>query len=113
MSTPPTPYDVLGGAEMFRRLVARFYEGVAGDPVLRPLYPEDELDAADVLEVDACVVVWLASAGSWPETSWMTIPPVVVKKRAVAAPTTRRRMRLTRSRRFCRGVEDMGTAWAP
>lgn len=74
---------------------------------------EVELDAADVFEVDACVVVWLASAGSWPETSWMTIPPVVVKKRAVAAPTTRRRMRLTRSRRFCRGVEDMGTAWAP
>jgi hemoglobin len=42
----PTPYDVLGGAQTFRRLVERFYAGVATDPVLRPLYPEDDLGPA-------------------------------------------------------------------
>jgi hemoglobin len=36
-----TLYDVVGGAEWFESLVQRFYDGVAVDPVLRPLYPED------------------------------------------------------------------------
>jgi hemoglobin len=35
-----------GGEQTFRTLVARFYEGVAGDPVLRPLYPEQDLGPA-------------------------------------------------------------------
>ena len=33
-------YDRVGGMPFFERLVGRFYEGVATDPVLRPLYPE-------------------------------------------------------------------------
>jgi hemoglobin len=45
VSQPPidarTVYEAAGGAETFERIVARFYQGVAGDPVLRPLYPED------------------------------------------------------------------------
>jgi hemoglobin len=40
-------YDAVGGEETFRRLVHRFYEGVAEDPVLRPLYPEPDLTAAE------------------------------------------------------------------
>lgn len=40
-------YEAMGGAETFRRLVHRFYQGVAGDPVLRPLYPEDDLTGAE------------------------------------------------------------------
>jgi hemoglobin len=36
-----TLYDRVGGASFFERLVGRFYEGVSGDPVLRPLYPQD------------------------------------------------------------------------
>ena len=43
----PTLYDLVGGAETFRRLVARFYEGVRDDPVLRPLYPEEDLGPAE------------------------------------------------------------------
>jgi hemoglobin len=44
----PRPfYEQIGGAETFRRLVARFYEGVAADPVLRPLYPEEDLGPAE------------------------------------------------------------------
>lgn len=39
-------YQVVGGRPTFERLVAKFYEGVAADPVLRPLYPEDSLDGA-------------------------------------------------------------------
>jgi hemoglobin len=42
----PTLYDLVGGEETFRRLVARFYAGVATDPVLRPLYPEEDLGPA-------------------------------------------------------------------
>ena len=38
----PTLYDQVGGLSFFERLVDRFYEGVAADPVLRPLYPEQE-----------------------------------------------------------------------
>ena len=42
-----TFYDAVGGAATFRRLVAAFYAGVADDPVLRPLYPEEDLDPAE------------------------------------------------------------------
>jgi hemoglobin len=41
-------YDQIGGAETFRRLVHRFYQGVADDPVLRPLYPENDFADAEV-----------------------------------------------------------------
>jgi hemoglobin len=40
-------YDAVGGEPTFRKLVARFYEGVATDPVLRPLYPEEDLGPAE------------------------------------------------------------------
>jgi hemoglobin len=41
-------YDAVGGHETFQRLVHRFYEGVASDPPLRALYPEEDLaDAED------------------------------------------------------------------
>jgi hemoglobin len=33
-------YQQVGGEETFARLAQAFYEGVAKDPVLRPLYPE-------------------------------------------------------------------------
>lgn len=36
-----TLYERVGGQPWFDALVERFYEGVEGDPVLRPLYPED------------------------------------------------------------------------
>ena len=42
----PTLYELAGGLPFFARLVDRFYEGVAVDPVLRPLYPEDDLAGA-------------------------------------------------------------------
>jgi len=44
---PDTFYAAVGGEETFRKLVARFYAGVADDPVLRPLYPEEDLHGAE------------------------------------------------------------------
>jgi hemoglobin len=41
-----TFFAAVGGEETFRRLVERFYAGVADDPVLRPLYPDEDLRAA-------------------------------------------------------------------
>ena len=43
----PTFYDAVGGDETFRTLVHRFYQGVAGDPELRALYPEEDLSGAE------------------------------------------------------------------
>ena len=43
-----TFYDAVGGHETFVALVKRFYEGVAGDPPLRALYPEEDLGPAEV-----------------------------------------------------------------
>jgi hemoglobin len=40
MSEAPTLYDHVGGEPFFRALVDAFYDGVAADPVLAPLYPE-------------------------------------------------------------------------
>lgn len=42
-----TFYDEIGGAETLRRIVARFYEGVATDELLRPMYPEEDLGPAE------------------------------------------------------------------
>lgn len=40
-------YDQVGGHETFVALVHRFYEGVAEDPTLRALYPEEDLGPAE------------------------------------------------------------------
>jgi hemoglobin len=39
-------YDAAGGEATFRKLVERFYHGVATDPILRPVYPEEDLSGA-------------------------------------------------------------------
>jgi hemoglobin len=51
MSEPAQPeitfYEAIGGHQTFERLVHRFYQGVATDPVLRALYPDDDLGPAE------------------------------------------------------------------
>ncbi len=47
MATEVTFYEAVGGEETFRRLVHRFYQGIAADPLLRPLYPEEDLGPAE------------------------------------------------------------------
>ena len=39
-------YLHVGGRETFEKLVRVFYDGVADDEVLRPLYPEEDLEGA-------------------------------------------------------------------
>ena len=39
-------YEQAGGSPFFEALVARFYDGVVEDPVLRPIYPEADLRPA-------------------------------------------------------------------
>lgn len=43
---PLSFYDEIGGHDTFVRLVDTFYRGVAGDEVLRPMYPEEDLGPA-------------------------------------------------------------------
>jgi hemoglobin len=45
-SAAPTFYEQIGGHETIARIVEVFYEGVATDEVLRPLYPEEDLAPA-------------------------------------------------------------------
>ncbi|UGT92853.1 globin [Mycobacterium ostraviense] len=40
-------YDAVGGAKTFDAIVSRFYEQVAEDEILRPLYPEKDLSGAE------------------------------------------------------------------
>lgn len=47
MTIPEQFFNDIGGSETFRAIVARFYEQVADDPVLRPLYPEQDLGPAE------------------------------------------------------------------
>ena len=42
-----TYYDEIGGEATIRAIVHRFYQGVADDEVLRPLYPEEDLGPAE------------------------------------------------------------------
>ncbi|GAA0562287.1 globin [Actinomadura livida] len=47
MAEKVTFYEAVGGEETFHRLVHRFYQGVADDPDLRALYPEEDLGPAE------------------------------------------------------------------
>ncbi len=45
--TGQTFYDAVGGEQTFRTIVGRFYELVRDDEILRPMYPEEDLSAAE------------------------------------------------------------------
>lgn len=47
MSAPQNFYAEVGGAPVFHRIVHRFYEEVARDEILRPMYPEEDLGPAE------------------------------------------------------------------
>lgn len=46
MTDKVTYYEAFGGEPTFRKLVAEFYKGVADDPPLRAMYPEEDLGPA-------------------------------------------------------------------
>ncbi|MCA1942243.1 MAG: globin [Yonghaparkia sp.] len=41
-----TFFEQVGGHATFDRLVRRFYDGIADDPVLKPMYPEGDMEGA-------------------------------------------------------------------
>jgi len=47
VGNPVSFFEQVGGEETFHRIVARFYEEVKSDEVLRPLYPEEDLGPAE------------------------------------------------------------------
>ncbi len=49
MNPQTTVFELAGGAPAFHRLAQRFYEGVARDAVLRPMYPADLGESAHLL----------------------------------------------------------------
>jgi hemoglobin len=60
-----TLYDAAGGMPFFESLVDRFYDGVAGDAVLRPLYPEAD---DDLPEARHRLTLFLAQYWGGPRT---------------------------------------------
>lgn len=46
LGAPASLFERAGGEATFVSLVEAFYEGVETDPVLRPLYPDDDLAGA-------------------------------------------------------------------
>ena len=41
-----TDYDNFGGKDFFTSLVKDFYQEIINDPILKPMYPEDDLEGA-------------------------------------------------------------------
>jgi hemoglobin len=60
-----TIYEAAGGEETFTRLVDRFYAGVAGDPVLRLLYPDDDEELALAAEHLRLFLIQYWGGPSW------------------------------------------------
>ncbi|WP_029145392.1 globin [Microbacterium luticocti] len=46
-ATPLSFFDEIGGHDTFAKLVHLFYQGVATDEVLRPMYPAHDMDGAE------------------------------------------------------------------
>ncbi|WP_040165341.1 globin [Microbacterium gorillae] len=46
MTDAPSFYEQIGGHDTFVRLVDVFYAGVAADPVLKPMYPDEDMAGA-------------------------------------------------------------------
>src|SRR5690625_6174729 len=43
----PSFYDAVGGGQTFHAIVSRFYQLVADDDILAPMYPADDMDGAE------------------------------------------------------------------
>lgn len=44
---PENFFEAMGGSPAMAKLVKVFYQGVANDPILRPMYPEEDLGPAE------------------------------------------------------------------
>ena len=55
---PAEVFARFGGEATFRTLVDAFYDGVAKDPILRPMYPEEDLGPARDRLVGFLIQYW-------------------------------------------------------
>jgi hemoglobin len=62
MQTNVTAYDAVGGMPFFEALVERFYDAVASDPILLPVYPHPE----DLSEARRKLTLFLAEYWGGP-----------------------------------------------
>jgi hemoglobin len=51
VADPGSLFERVGGLPWFQALVDRFYAGVADDPVLRPMYPDDLTESKRTLSL--------------------------------------------------------------
>ena len=60
---PPEPsiYDQVGGEPVFTAIVNAFYDGVATDEVLRPLYPNDPVES--LISAGGSIILTSSTAG--------------------------------------------------
>jgi hemoglobin len=65
MAEPVDVFEAVGGAEFFDALVRRFYAGVAADPLLRPLYPDDLTDS--IRHMDLFLQQYWGGPGTYSE----------------------------------------------
>ena len=63
MDAVATPFERFGGHDFFDLLIARFYAGVADDPVLRPMYPEAENELPP--EAEGALWTWWTWWAGW------------------------------------------------
>lgn len=66
MIETPSFYEQVGGHETFELLVRRFYDGVATDPVLRPMYPDHDMEGA-VWRLTAFLEQYWGGPGTYSE----------------------------------------------
>lgn len=68
MTETSTLFDRVGGRPFFEELTRRFYDGVATDPTLRPLYPSDEAGfEAARLHLELFLVQYWGGPGTYNE----------------------------------------------
>ncbi len=68
-SLPSSFYERVGGQPFFDALTRRFYQGVAADPVLRPLYPDgDEALEESRLHLELFLIQYWGGPATYSDT---------------------------------------------
>ena len=64
-------YEAVGGHPTFEALVDRFYDGVAEDPLLHPMYPEEDLTGARWRLCAFLEQYWVSPTDRWLQPDGM------------------------------------------
>lgn len=83
---PTTVFEAAGGAEAFRKLVSAFYQRVAKDPDLSPIFPED------FTEIQQKQYSFLTQFFGGPALYSQTYGAPMLRARHMPFPVTKRRV---------------------